>query len=135
MVDMEVVTDRVLKGLFTGFGAVASGSIGNLLEGQTGNGTLIGAGEVAIGAAVSVGVDQVFDSPDSIPNDAIEHVGYGIQAVGWDEIAESMNWGLGQQTGAEVINVRSNATKQREKQEVQARQQNRSRANYSIDTA
>lgn len=135
MVDMEVVMDRVLKGAYTGVGAILSGSIGNLLEQQTDNGMAIGAGEVVLGGALSIGVDQVFDNPESLPNDAIEHIGYGIQSVGWDEIVESTAFGQSQQTGAEVINVRSNATKQREKQEQQARQSRRAGANYSIDTA
>lgn len=117
MVDMDVVKQRLLRGAYTGVGAVVSGSIGNVLSNQINNEMAVAVGEIAVGAGVSVGADEVFSERESIPNEFLEFAGYGVQAVGWDELAESANLGAmtdTTQTGAEVINVRSNASQAEE---------------------
>jgi len=108
-IDWEIVKAKLKRGAFTGAGAVVSGGIGNFLSGQLDSNRAVAAGEVAAGAALSVGADYAFPERNSITNEAMEFAGYGVQAVGWDEMAESMDLGLGQQTGANVVSVRSRA--------------------------
>lgn len=111
MVNMDVVKERLIRGAYVGLGSFASGFVGNKIAGQTDNQTAIGMGQVIVGGALSVGSDEVFDSPRSVPNDMLEYVGYGIQGSGWDEVGESLELGFGDaaQTGARVIDVSANA--------------------------
>lgn len=108
MVDMERVQQRVLRGLYAGAGAVASGAVGNFLANQLNSDAQVGVGTVAAGAALSVGVDEVFSSPNSFPNDALEYAGYGMQAVGWDQVAEAMDISIGGAAQSRTVNLRSN---------------------------
>lgn len=107
----QLVKQKLIRGLFTGAGAVASGAVGNYLAGQTDKDLYVGAGEVAVGAAVSVGAEQYLGQQGATVSEAAEFAGYGMQAVGWDEIAESLNFQMGgaTQTGARVIDVTANA--------------------------
>jgi len=108
-IDWEIVKTKLKRGAYTGAGAVVSGGIGNFLGDQLDSQRAVAAGEVAAGAAISVGADYAFPDRQSMTNEAMEFAGYGVQAVGWDELAESMNLGMGTQTGANVVSVRSRA--------------------------
>lgn len=109
-IDRDKVVKRLMRGAFTGAGAVVSGSVGNLIAGRvSGSDFVVSAGEIALGASLSVFADELVDDKDSIPNDAIEFFGYGMQAVGWDEAFEALeldNIGGGGQS--RVVDVRGN---------------------------
>lgn len=91
-IDREKVVKRLIRGAFTGAGAVATGTVGNLIAGRvSGSDLIVAGGEIALGASASVFADELFSDVDSIPNEAVEHFGYGMQAVGWDEAFEALN--------------------------------------------
>lgn len=108
MVDMEEVRKKVLRGVYTGIGAVATGAVGNFLASEIdGSDIVVAGGEVAIGAAVSVGAEEVSGFNSSIPEEPLEFAGYGMQAVGWDEMAEALDIGIGGGSSqSRVVDVR-----------------------------
>lgn len=132
MVDLTVIRERLMKGAFVGVGSFLSSFTATLIEDKLGLGDVGAAGgQVVTGLAVSAGVDQVFTNPDSMPNDAVEFVGYGIQGAGFSNLAESIQTGA--QTG-QVVSVSANGNQQREQSSNQSAQASSS-TDYSLDTA
>lgn len=104
MVDFDVVRERLLKGAYVGVGSFVSSYTATTIEEQLGLGDIgASAGQVVTGLGISVGVDEVFDDPNSMPNDAVEYAGYGIQGAGFSNLAESIR--AGSNTGADVVRV------------------------------
>lgn len=134
---MDIVKERLIKGAYTGLGAVLSGAAGNTIENYTSSDKAVSAGLVAAGAAISVGSDEYLGRRNPMLSQAAEHAGYGMQAVGWDELAEQLNFkAMGQQTGANVINVSANASDGRSNgEETRARSRGRSQERISLETA
>lgn len=97
MVDYEVVKERLMRGAFVGAGSFVSSTAGGLIEEHLNLGDMgTAAGQVVVGAGVSVGADEVFEEPESIPNEFLEFAGYGIQGAGFANLGEA----LAAQTGA-----------------------------------
>lgn len=131
MVDMEVVKERLMRGAFVGAGSFASSFAATFIEENLGLADIGAAGgQVATGLALSVGVDEVFTNPDSVPNDAVEYFGYGVQGGGFSNLAESVQTGA--QTGR-VVSVSANSRQQRE--DAQQSSQASTPTDYSLDTA
>lgn len=133
MVDMDKVKERLMRGAFVGLGSFTSSFAGSFIEEYAPGGDLAtGAGQVAIGLGVSVGVDEVLDSRNSLPNEAVEFAGYGIQGAGWANLGESIQTGA--QTGR-VVSVSeggSNGSSNSNNSQASETQNNRA---YSLDTA
>lgn len=89
MVDMEVVKERLLKGAYVGVGSFGSNFLASFVE-ERSDVSDIGTSlaQVGTGLSASVAVDQVFDNPESIPNDLVEYAGYGVQGAGWADLAD-----------------------------------------------
>lgn len=112
MVDMEVVRERLLKGAYVGVGSFASSFVGQAIEDNTPLGDIETAvAQAALGAGMSVGVDEVFDDPSSMPNDAVEFAGYGLQGAAWSQVAEDLMAGGSQSgfTADRVVEVNASA--------------------------
>lgn len=122
-----------MRGAFVGAGSFASSFAGGFIEQYAPGGDITtGAGQVAIGLGISVGVDEVFDRPDSVPNEAVEFVGYGVQGAGFANLGESIQTGA--QTGR-VVNVQSRSGNQSNQNNEEMAQQASPSAGYSLDTA
>lgn len=94
MVNMEVVKERLLRGAYVGAGSFASNFTATFIEENIGLGDMgTSIAQVGTGLTLSVGVDEVFGSPDSMPNDVVEFAGYGIQGAGWADLADSVQTG------------------------------------------
>lgn len=93
-IDMELVKDRLLKGVFVGAGSFASTYIENIIQDNLfDNNIAMGMSELAIGAGTSVGVEMVFDEPEALPNNMVEYAGYGLQASAWNSLADAIQTG------------------------------------------
>jgi hypothetical protein len=133
MVDMQKVKERLMRGAFVGAGSFASSFAGSFIEQYAPGGDITtGAGQVALGLGISVGVDEVFTQPDSVPNEAVEFVGYGVQGAGFANLGESIQ--AGAQTGR-VVNVNSRSAQAQGQNNNQASQQASASTGYSLDTA
>ena len=133
MVDINKVKQRLMRGAFVGAGSFASSFAGSFIEQYAPGGDITtGAGQVALGLGISVGVDEVFTQPDSVPNEAVEFVGYGVQGAGFANLGESIQTGA--QTGR-VVNVKSRndaSPNQNTNETTQAASGSKA---YSLDTA
>lgn len=99
-----------MKGAYVGVGGFTAGLMEGVIEDNLGTGDLVTAGvELGIGLGASVGVDEVFDDPDSLPNDFVEYAGYGVQGNAWSNMAEFVQTGSVTQTGSNThtVSVRS----------------------------
>lgn len=95
MVDFQRVSDRLLKGLYTGVGVVFADDVQDFLSARGGlSGALVPVGGAAIGLGVSVFADDVTDMLNmrraGAVNDIIEFGGYGIQGASYNNLLESM---------------------------------------------
>lgn len=132
MVDMEKVKERALRGAYVGAGSFAASFAGGFIEEFVPGGDIAtGAGQVALGLGISVGVDEVFDNPDSMPNDAVEFMGYGVQGAGFANLGEFLQ--AGAQTGR-VVDVQQRSTGSNQGSSG-ASQSSASPTGYSLDTA
>jgi hypothetical protein len=94
MVNTRKLKERAMKGLYVGVGAFGAGFVENLVEDNLGTGNLAtSAVQLGIGVGASVGVDMVFDNPRSLPNEAVEFAGYGVQGAAWSNMAEVVQTG------------------------------------------
>lgn len=133
MVDMEKVKERLMRGAFVGAGSFASAFAGSFIEQYAPGGDLTtGAGQVALGLGISVGVDEVFTQPESMPNEAVEFVGYGVQGSGFANLGEALR--PGSQTGR-VVNVSRRQPSQASSNASEQAQQASASSGYSLDTA
>jgi len=133
MVNMEKVKERLMRGAFVGAGSFASSFAGGFIEQYAPGGDITtGAGQVALGLGISVGVDEVFTSPDSVPNEAVEFVGYGIQGAGFSNLGESLQ--AGAQTGR-VVSVQQGGSAPSGQADMNNAQQADASGQYSLDTA
>lgn len=107
MVDMEVVKNRVMRGAYVGAGSFIASTAGGLMEEHLGLEDLgVSAGQVLAGAGISIGVDEVFTDPDSLPNEAVEFVGYGVEGAGFANLGEALaTEGTGARAGDEVVTI------------------------------
>lgn len=122
-----------MRGAFVGAGSFASSFAGSFIEQYAPGGDIAtGAGQVALGLGVSVGVDEVFDNPESVPNEAIEFVGYGVQGAGFANLGESLQTGA--QTGR-VVNVSSRSNNSPNQNANETAQAASAGTGYSLDTA
>lgn len=133
MVDMEVVKERLMRGAFVGIGSFASSYTGSFIEQYAPGGDLTtGLGQIGLGLGVSVGVDEVLTDTDSIQNDAVEFIGYGVQGAGVANLGEYLQSGA--QTGR-VVNVSQRSQNQTNNQDNETARQAPASAGYSLDTA
>jgi len=133
MVNMEKVKERLMRGAFVGAGSFASSFAGGFIEQYAPGGDITtGAGQVALGLGISVGVDEVFTSPNSVPNEAVEFVGYGIQGAGFSNLGESLQ--AGAQTGR-VVNVKQSGSQGAPSADMNNNEQAATPETYSLDTA
>lgn len=122
-----------MRGAFVGVGSFASSFAGGFIEQYAPGGDITtGAGQVALGLGISVGVDEVFSSPNSVPNEAVEFVGYGVQGAGFSNLGEHFT--AGAQTGR-VVNVNRRSGNAQSNQGNETAQQASASAGYSLDTA
>lgn len=113
MVDFDVVRERLLRGAYVGAGSFASGFVGSMIESNLGTGNLgTAAGQVAIGAALSVGVDEVVPPrQNQMLNDVGEFVGYGIQGAGFANLGSALSAGqLGGSSSVEIVSSGSSSS-------------------------
>lgn len=113
MVDMEVVRERLVRGAYVGVGSFASQFTATILEdtlpvGDVGS----SVAQVGTGLALSVGVDEVFDNPQSAPNDLVEFAGYGIQGAGFADLADHIHAQVGEGETGQMVSVDRNPTPQ-----------------------
>jgi hypothetical protein len=124
MVNMDVVQDRLLKGAFVGLGSFAGSLVEPVIEDNLPGGSMATTvAQGALGAGLSIGVDQVFDNPRSLPNDAVEFVGYGMQGNAWSNLAETVQ--TGQLAGSQTVRVSSDGGTSQTGQTVQVRERDR----------
>lgn len=129
MVNMRVVRQRLMRGLFVGIGAFGSSFVGSFVEGQLGTGDVgTSAAQVAVGLGVSVGSDEVFGNTDALPNDFMEFAGYGVQGAGWSNLGTAVQTGAN--TGASTVRVSSGSSGGQTGQEVV----NRGGSQFSLQT-
>ncbi len=122
-----------MRGAFVGAGSFASSFAGSFIEQYAPGGDITtGAGQVALGLGISVGVDEVFDKPQSLPNEAAEFVGYGVQGAGFANLGETVQTGV--QTGR-VVDVERRTDNGQNRTSSETAQQAEATAGYSLDTA
>lgn len=115
MVDTELIIERLKRGGLAGVGAFAAGLAKGELQERTDLGEYgLGGAQVVGGVALSTGADAITDRTDSIPNDALEFGGYGMQAAGFadigSEIANSTQTGARPTSGNDVVEIRADAS-------------------------
>jgi hypothetical protein len=122
MVDMEVVKNRVMRGAFVGGGSFLASTAGGLMEEHLGLGDIgTSAGQVVAGAGVSIGVDQVFQDPESLPNEAVEFIGYGVEGAGFANLGEALTTdGTGARSDGEVVRISTDSDGSPARQEEEA---------------
>ncbi len=109
MVDMEKIRERLMKGAYVGVGGFLGGLAEGAIEDHLNTGDLVTAGvELGIGLGASVGVDEFFEDPDSLPNDFVEYAGYGMQGNAWSNMAEFVQ--TGELAGTNTVTVRSDGS-------------------------
>lgn len=124
MVDMEVVKNRVMRGAFVGAGSFLASTAGGLMEEHLNFGDLgTSAGQVVAGAGISIGVDQVFTDPDSVPNEAVEFVGYGIEGAGFANLGEALSAQTGARADGEVVRISTDSGSTPARQEASPEQE------------
>lgn len=106
--DFDLVQTKLLRGAYVGAGSFASSFAGNIMSRHLPFGDMgVSGGKVALGVGVSIGAEEVIGETDSIPNEAAEFAGYGIQGAGFAELANTL------QTGANTgrtVSVQSRKT-------------------------
>lgn len=138
MVDMNVVRERLAKGAYVGAGAFGASFVEALIEDNAPVGDFGTAfGQLAVGLGISVGSDEIFTAPQSVPNDLVEYAGYGVQGAAWSNLATSVQ--TGEAMGSDMVRIDSNnSSRQTGQQATQvedtsaAEQENRE---FSLDTA
>lgn len=111
MVNTDNAMEKLKNGLFVGLGVFSSQFIGDkMAETMPGGQVAVGAGQLAVGAGVSVAADEMISDRSSVPNDVVEHAGYGIQGAAWAELADTMSSGStsGGVTEVDVTRVQRN---------------------------
>lgn len=123
MVDYDVVKERLMRGAFVGAGSFVSSTAGGLIEEHGGVGDLgAAAGQVVLGAGVSVGADEVFEEPESIPNEFLEFAGYGIQGAGFANLGEALAAQTGAKGDGEVVKISTNGGSTRQEPQIEPEQ-------------
>lgn len=141
------ITRKLAKGVTTGLGVFASTFVGNTIENRFdlgGNG--VGAAQMAIGAGVAVASDRVAQlagqqstaarGSEGIIELGVEHVGYGVHAAGFAEVADNLQ-GTGGETGApadRVVTVNAQAQGNNANRARQASNNTQSGTEFSVDT-
>jgi len=88
-----------MRGVYVGVGSFAASTAEGLIEENLGTGDVATSlAQAGLGLGLSVGADTVFSSPSSLPNDAVEFAGYGMQGAGFSNLGRSFQTGqsLGQ---------------------------------------
>lgn len=131
--DFDLVQTKLLRGAYVGAGSFASSFAGNLMSEHLPISDMgVSAGKVALGVGVSIGAEEVIGDDDSIPNEAAEFAGYGVQGAGFAELANTL------QTGADTgstVSVRSKRTGQDTSSSSSDEQSSSQPAQYRLDTA
>jgi hypothetical protein len=99
MVNTRRVKERLMRGVYVGVGSFAASTAEGLIEENLGTGDVATSlAQAGLGLGLSVGADTVFSSPSSLPNDAVEFAGYGMQGAGFSNLGRSFQTGqsLGQ---------------------------------------
>jgi hypothetical protein len=105
MVNMEMVKEKLTKGITTGVGVFGSTFVGNAIENNSDFGDLgVAGGQMLLGAGIAVGSERLGSlagertgAQAGLVEVATEHIGYGIHGAGFAEAADSLN---SEQTGA-----------------------------------
>lgn len=92
--NFDKVTDRVLRGLYTGAGVVVSDNVDDFISSQAGmSDTVTSVAAAGIGLGISVFADEATDMVgmrrNGPVNDMMEFAGYGIQGAAFNNLFES----------------------------------------------
>ena len=141
MVNMQMVKEKLVRGITTGVGVFGSTYVGNAIENNSDFGNLgVAASQMVLGAGVAVGSERLGQmagertgAQAGLVSVATEHIGYGIHGAGFAEAADSLN---SEQTGARTGNPdRVVTVDARASQEAQTNTAQTGGSNYSLDTA
>lgn len=139
MVNMDMVQRKLAKGLTTGVGVFASTFVGNTIENNLPfSGVGVGVGQMALGAGIAVGSEQIGDAvgrqvnqPDGLLELGVEHIGYGIHGAGFAELADELQTGASSERMVSVNARRDSASQQTGAEASGSNMQ----SDYSLDTA
>lgn len=141
MVNMQMVKQKLAKGITTGIGVFGSTYVGNAVENNSDFGDLgVAASQMVLGAGIAVGSDRLGQmagertgAQSGLITVGVEHIGYGIHGAGFAEAADSLNT---EQTGARsgnpdrVVTVDARASGNSNNNTAETASDN-----YSLDTA
>lgn len=125
-IDTDMLMDRLLRGAMVGAGAFAGRFAENFIQSNTDVGDMgVLAGELAIGAGLSLGADMAFNPRrQEMLNDAVEFVGYGMQGNAWSNLADQIQ--TGRTVGSQSVRVTSDGGTTQTGQDVTVTESSRS---------